>query len=439
MGRHRTHDFGLFHMPGMRFSADAGRARIGYANTMTAQSPLSDTVSADRTARRNVAILTIAQALGGSTPPIIVSLGGVIGMQLAENKALATLPVSLLNVGVAAAVIPAAWLMRAYGRRAAYIIGCLAGVTAGILTALGTANRVFWIFCLGTFVAGFYMSFIQNYRFAAADSASDAYKARAISTVMVGGLFAAVIGPQTVIWTRDLTPAYPFAATFIGLGLLSLLAMAVLTFLNAPAPKKVASGGRPLSQIVRQPRFITAVTTGLVSYGLMSFLMTAAPMAMVACGHSIGEAALGIQWHVLAMFAPSFFTGQLIDRFGKDRVTAAGLLMIAAAAVIGLAGLSVAHFWLALVLLGVGWNFGFVGATAMVTECYRPEERAKVQAANDFLVFGSVALASLSSGQILHVGGWSIVNWVVFPSVGVALAMLLFGAMAGRGDQPRTA
>ncbi|MFY8038334.1 MAG: MFS transporter [Bosea sp. (in: a-proteobacteria)] len=400
---------------------------------MTTQSvppamPLPDAGASNTVAKRNVRILTVAQALGGATPPIIVSLGGVIGMQLADDKALATLPVSLLNIGLACAVIPAAWLMRRYGRRIGYIIGCLAGVISGIVAAAGTARGAFWLFCLGTFLSGFYIAFVQSYRFAAIDSASESYKARAISLVMVGGLFAAVIGPQTVIWTRELTPLYPFAASFLALSGLALMAMLVVSLLNAPAPKKQVSGGRPLGEIMRQPRFITAVICGLMSYGLMTFLMTAAPMAMVACGHSIGEAALGIQWHVLAMFAPSFFTGDLINRFGKDRITAAGLVMIAVAAVVALSGLTVAHFWISLILLGVGWNFGFVGATSMVTDCYRPEERNKVQAANDFLVFGAVAMASLSSGKLLHIGGWDIVNWVVFPAVGVALLMVVIQA-----------
>lgn len=412
----------------MRFSTDARRNETVYAAFMSISQPLAAMADRDKVARRNVRILTIAQALGGATPPIIVSLGGVIGQQLAENKALATLPVSLLNIGLAAAVIPAAWAMRTYGRRVGYILGCLAGVMAGIIAAAGTGSGTFWLFCLGTFTAGFYIACVQSYRFAAVDSASEAYKPRAISLVMVGGLFAAVIGPQTVIWTRDLGPAYPFAATFLGLSALALIAIPVVAMIDAPAPAKAASGGRPLGEIMRQKRFVTAVVAGLVSYGLMTFLMTAAPMAMVACGHTIGEAALGIQWHVLAMFGPSFFTGRLIARYGKDRITALGLVMIALAAVLGLSGLSLANFWGALILLGIGWNFGFVGATAMVTDCYRPEERAKVQAANDFLVFGFVALASLSSGKLLHLGGWDVVNWVVFPAVAVGLAMVALQA-----------
>jgi MFS family permease len=379
---------------------------------------------------RDVMLLTAAQALGGSAPPIVVALGGLVGAQLAANPAIATIPVSMLNLGVAAAVIPAAWLMRAQGRRIAYIVGCLIGLASGVVAALGVVNRDFLLFCLGTTLAGCYMAFVQSYRFAAADAAPPEGKARAISAVMVGGLFAAVIGPQTVIWTRDLTPEAPFAASFLGLGLLALIAMPFVALLNAPPPAKQLAAGRPLGEIMRQPKFITAVVAGLVSYGLMAFVMTAAPMAMVACGHSVGHAALGIQWHVLAMFAPSFVTGRLIDRFGKERITALGLALTAVSAVIALSGLTVAHFWIMLIVLGVGWNFGFVGATAMVTDCYRPEERARVQAANDFLVFCSVALASFSSGKLLTVGGWELVNWVVFPATAAALVMV---ALQARG------
>ena len=244
---------------------------------------------------------------------------------------------------------------------------------------------------------------------------------------MLGGLAAGVIGPQSVYWTRDLTPAAPFAASFLAQGALALLAICIVSQLHAPPVKAVRNDlGRPLGQIVRQPKFIASVIAALVAYGLMSFVMTAAPMAMVACGHSVGDAALGIQWHVLAMYGPSFFTGKLIERFGKETITITGLALTALAAITGLTGLSVGHFWLALVLLGLGWNLGFIGATALVTDCYRPEERVKVQAANDFLVFGSVAIASFSWGGLLSHGGWESVNWLVFPPVAVALLLVLW-------------
>ena len=379
----------------------------------------------DHLAKHNARVLACAQALGGANPAIVISLGGIVGQTLVEDKSLATLPVSILNLGLAAGTIPAALLMRRFGRREGYLLGATIGVAAGITAAAGVVLSSFAVFCAGTFLAGLYAAFVQSYRFAAADSASGHFKARAISWVMAGGLAAAVIGPQTVIWTRDFVPGAMFAGGFLGQAALALLSVAVVALLR-PAPMTVASpgGGRPLGEIVGQPRFIVAVTAGLVSYGLMSFVMTAAPLAMVGCGHSVGEAALGIQWHVLAMFGPSFFTGRLIDRFGKEQVTAAGLILIALAALVGLAGLSVAHFWSALVLLGLGWNFSFIGATALVTDCYRPEERAKVQAANDFVIFGSVAVASFSSGHLLNTGGWASVNWLVLPAVAVAVGLV---------------
>ncbi|QFU16591.1 MFS transporter [Microvirga thermotolerans] len=398
---------------------------------MSAPSLTSDAAAprADGLARHNALVLACAQALGGANPAIVVSLGGLVGQVLAQNKELATLPVSLTNLGLALGTVPAAILMRRVGRRSAYICGAAICVFAGCLAAFGIASASFVLFCLGTFISGLYGSFVQSYRFAATDSASDAFKPRAISWVMTGGLAAGIIGPQTVIWTRDLIPAAPFAGGFLGQAGLALLSLVVVSFLRPPpAPASRASagapGGRPLRQIVAQPRFIVAVAAGLVSYGLMSFIMTAAPLAMIGCGHPVGAAALGIQWHILAMFGPSFFTGRLIGRFGKGPVTAAGLLLIALAAAIGLSGLTIAHFWGTLILLGIGWNFGFIGATALVTDCYRPEERTRVQAANDFLVFGAVAVASFSSGKLLNAGGWESVNWLVFPPVIVALILL---------------
>jgi len=220
----------------------------------------------------------------------------------------------------------------------------------------------------------------------------------------------------------------PFAGAFIGQAVLALLAIVVVSFLRAPPVVTTvkSGGGRPLREIISQPRFIVAVVSGLVSYGLMSFLMTAAPLAMIGCGLPVGTAALAIQWHILAMFTPSFFTGRLIVRFGKERVTAAGLFLIGLAAIVGLSGLTVWHFSGALVLLGIGWNFGFIGATALITDCYRPEERAKVQAANDFLVFGATATASFGSGTLLNLSGWDLVNWLVFPPVLIALTLLIW-------------
>ncbi|HEY8567334.1 MAG TPA: MFS transporter [Beijerinckiaceae bacterium] len=390
--------------------------------------------SDDTLARRNALVLAGAQALGGANPAIVVSLGGLVGQALAENDAYATLPVSVFNLGLAIGTLPAAALMRRFGRRNGYLVGAAIGAVGSSIAAVAITLGAFVLFCLGTFVAGFYASHVQSYRFAAADSASPAFRPRAISWVMTGGLAAALIGPTAANLARDLVPGAQFAGSFITQGALALVSVLVLMNLRAPPPPPTASsGGRPLGVILSQPRFIVAVAAGLTSYGLMSFVMTAAPVAMVGCGHPVGTATLGISAHIVAMYGPSFFTGGLIARFGKERITALGLVLIAAAAVVGLAGLTVAHFWTALVLLGIGWNFGYIGATALVTDCYAPEERTRVQAANDFLVFGSVAIASFSSGRLLSAGGWTGVNWTVFPLVATALALLAWQVWRGEG------
>lgn len=377
---------------------------------------------------RNMGLLVAAQSLGGASPPIIISLGGLVGQQLSSNPAASTLPVSIYQLGLALSTLPAAWIMNRMGRRAAYVLGAILGVISGVVAAQGIAHSDFVTFCIGTALAGFYAACVQSYRFAATDMVSEpAQQAKAISRVMIGGLIAAIIGPQVVIWTRDALPATPFAGSFYSQAALALLALPLLMGLRLPQPqskKAVADDARPLGEIARTSQFVVACAAGVVSYGLMAFLMTAAPMAMVGCGHSVGEAAMGIQWHVLAMFVPSFFTGKLIARYGKRPVTALGLLMIGAAGVLALMGLDILHFWGSLILLGVGWNFGFIGATALLTECYRPSERAKVQALNDFLVFGTVAMASFGSGQLLHSAGWNGINIGMLPLVAVVLVLL---------------
>lgn len=385
--------------------------------------------------RRNLGLLVAVQSLGGASPPIIISLGGLVGQMLSSTPSAATLPVSLYQLGLALSTLPAAWLMHRAGRRTAYLLGAVMGMLSGVVAAWGISQSDFTLFCLGTALAGFYGACVQSYRFAAIDAVGDpARHAGAISRVMVGGLIAAVIGPQVVIWTRDALPMTPFAGSFYSQAALALLALPLLLLLRLPPapPKAAAHGARDLSEIVRTPQFIVAATAGVVSYGLMAFLMTAAPMAMVGCGHSVGEAALGIQWHVLAMFGPSFFTGRLMDRFGKRRITGLGLVLIAASGALALMGLALTHFWGALVLLGLGWNFGFIGATALLAEAYRPSERAKVQALNDFLVFGTVAMASFGSGQLLHSVGWDGINMGMLPLVAVVLMLLAWQGLRQR-------
>ena len=383
--------------------------------------------------RHNLRLLVAAQALGAASPPIIISLGGIVGQGLAPDVALATLPVSLYNLGLALSTIPVALLMRRVGRRAAYVLGAVMAMLGAVVATMGIATSGFVLFCVGTALAGFYGACVQSYRFAASDIVAPHERPKAISRIMLGGLIAAIIGPQVVIWTRDAWPALPFAGSFLGQAGLALLALPVLLMLRLPAASQAEAGGvaRPLGQIARNPQFLVAVLSGIVSYGLMAFIMTAAPMAMVACGHTVGEAALGIQWHVLAMFGPSFFTGHLITRFGKIGITALGLVLIAASGLLALAGLELLHFWGSLVLLGVGWNFGFVGATAMVTDTYTAPERAKVQALNDFLVFGTVACASFGAGRLLSSAGWDRINALMLPLIAVTL--LLLAGLAWRG------
>lgn len=380
-------------------------------------------------------MLIAAQALGGASPPIIISLGGIVGQTLSTNPALSTLPVSLYNLGLALSTIPAAMLMRRLGRRPAYVFGAMLGLLSGLIAALGIFQGNFQMFCIGTAMAGFYGACVQSYRFAATDTVvGEPQRAKVISRIMVGGLIAAVIGPQVVIWTRDALVAAPFAGSFIGQAGLAMLALPLLLMLRTPPPPAVMheGSGRPLGSIARTPQFIVAVTAGIVSYGLMAFIMTAAPMAMIGHGYSIGDAALGIQWHVLAMFAPSFFTGRLIARFGKILITSVGLLLIAASGLLALAGMELLHFWGSLILLGIGWNFGFIGATAMVTGIYRPAERNKVQALNDFMVFGTVAVASFGSGQLLHSVGWTAINAFMLPMIATVLVMLAWLAWRDR-------
>lgn len=381
-------------------------------------------------ARRNIAVLTAAQALGGASPPIVMSLGGLVGQQLAADPAWVTFPVSLFGVGLALGAPPAAFVMRRHGRRNGYLLGTLFGVASGLVAAFGIFTASFWIFCLGAFTAGLYGAYVQSYRFAAADGADGDLKAQAISWVMVGGLVAAVVGPQLVIWTRDTVPGTPYVGSFISQAALALLVIPVLLLLRSPPAIGQAgpSGGRSLGQILRAPRFMLAVATGVVSYGLMAFVMTAAPVAMVNIGHSVNSAALAIQWHLLAMFAPSFFTGRLMARFGKERVAAVGMVLIAVAAVVALSGVAVENFWLSLMIMGLGWNFSFIGATAMVTDCHSVEERSKAQGANDFFVFGATAVVSFMAGAILNTAGWQAINWLLFPPVALILAPLLWQA-----------
>ena len=376
-------------------------------------------------ARGNVARLAIAQALAGANSVVVYATGAIVGHMLAPSPALATLPISIFVVGMAACTLPAGAIARRHGRRTAFLVGTGAGVLAGLLAALAVVAASFWLFCLATFFGGAYAAVVLSFRFAAADCVPAKKRPRALSLVMAGGVFAGVIGPQMVTYTMYLWMPPMFVATYVAQAAVAALSALILLGVRLPKPTAAEiAGGRPLGVITRQPRFLIAVTCGVVSYLLMNFLMTSAPLAMQMCGLPQEAANDGLQWHVIAMYAPSFFTGRLIERFGATAVVVAGLALTGAAAAVGLLGIDVAHFWATLILLGVGWNFGFVGASAMVLETHRPEEKARVQSLNDFIVFGTMAIGSFLSGGLLSAYGWDMVLWLSFVPLAFAVAAL---------------
>lgn len=378
--------------------------------------------------RANTWRLAIAQALAGANSVVVYATGAVVGDQLAPSPMLATLPISVFVVGMAACILPMGAIARRHGRRAAFLAGTGAGVLTGLLAAAAVVTGSFWLFCLATFCGGAYAAVVLSFRFAAADGVAPARHARALSLVMAGGVAAGVVGPQLVTWTMGLWATHTFAATFLAQAVVAALSAGVLLGVRLPAPAATAQRSasvRPLATIARQPRFIAAVIIGAVSYLLMNFIMTAAPLAMHLHGHSQAASNTALQWHVIAMYAPSFFTGQLIARFGALRVAAVGLALTALAAIVGLGGLDVAHFGWSLVLLGAGWNFGFLGASALVLQCHTAQEKTQVQSLNDFIVFGLMAVGSFSSGGLLSAWGWQAVLWVSFVPLAVAVAALL--------------
>jgi predicted MFS family arabinose efflux permease len=387
----------------------------------------------DDLARRNAMVLAVAQALGGASNTIIYSTASIIGSVLAPDKGLATLPITATVIGIWLGTLPVGWLARRFGRRAALQTGSVLGIAAGLISYVAVMRGDFWLLLVGTFCGGLYAAAFQSYRFAAADTASERYRPKVVSWVLAGGVFAAVLGPQIVIFTKDLLTPFAFAASYLAQAACAVVAMLVLQLIKIPRLAAArAQNPRPLAEIVRQPRFIVAVACGVTAYGTMNLLMTSAPLAMVGCGHSVTDATLGIQWHVLAMYAPSFVTGSFVARFGVMRITAIGLALLAITGVVGVTGLSVAHFWTGLILLGLGWNLAFIGATTLVTECHRPEESTRVQSFNDFLIFGSMAVASFSSGQLLAAFGWATINVVIFPTVAVAASLLVWLSLRNR-------
>jgi MFS family permease len=394
-------------------------------------------------AKRAALLLAVASAIGGSAGAVAIGTGGLAGMALLphDQMALATVPVSAFILGPALASIPAAMTMRRIGRRNGFIVGTLLGaVGAAIVTGAIVAGQ-FWVYCLGMVFLGAASAFAQQYRFAAADASPPHFRPRAIAWVLAGGVFTGVIGPQLAIHAQPLIPGAPLAGPFLTLVGLFALTAVVLSRLHVPPPPPIVAGaaGRPLLVILRKPQFLIALLVAVASYALMSLVMTATPLAMIAHHHSMADAQTGIQWHVIAMFGPSFFTGSLIARFGKPGIAAAGLLLIAGSATVALLGTSLWHFWIALILLGVGWNFGFIASTAMVAELYRPEEAFRVQAMNEFILFSIVALASFSSGGILVASGWTAVNILVYPIVAVSVLLIILRAVIDRNAPAQAA
>ncbi|WP_315919738.1 MFS transporter [Mesorhizobium sp. SP-1A] len=376
--------------------------------------------TAARQARRTALILAAAQAVLGSAAPICFALGALAGhYMLGADKSLATAPLTGFNVGVALGALPAAAVIRALGHRNGFMTGTLLTAFGGLVATMAIFHSSFWLFAAGLLVVGFGNAFVQQFRFAAADNAPADFKARAISFVLAGGIVTAVLGPQTVIFTHDLLAPVPFAGSFAAILVLAAIGAAILFCLPRKTRTETAHtathAGRSLGEIVTQPRYAVALACAVASYALMTFVMTGAPLAMVGCGFSSDQATLGISWHVMAMYAPSFFTGRLIHRFGAPLIVATGFLLLISCALVAMSGIELWHFWTALILLGLGWNFAFIGATSIVAQCYRPEEKGRAQGFHDFVLFSSVAFASLMSGAVYNGWGWDVLVRIVLP------------------------
>ncbi|SFE13409.1 MFS transporter [Roseivivax sediminis] len=391
-------------------------------------------------ARRNVTVLVLAQALLGAQMPMIFTIGGLAGQSLAGNPCLATLPITLIVLGSMLSAPVMSTIMQRFGRRPGFVLGALFGAAGGAVGAWGLYLASFEVFLAGSFLTGTYMSAQNFYRFAAADTADEAFRPKAISYVLAGGLAAALIGPQIVKLTAD---AYvvPFLGTYAAVIAVNILGATLFAFLDIPRPPRPETGapaGRSVGQLLATPRIAVAVICATVSYALMNLMMTSTPLAVVGCGFSQNAAADVVSAHVVAMFAPSFFTGHLIARFGAERIVAAGLLLLGCAGAVGLAGVDLANFFGALVLLGLGWNFGFIGATSMLAASHGPEERGRVQGMNDLIVFGGVTLASLASGGLMNCAGgtaeegWTAVNVAMVPLICLAGAALIWLALRPR-------
>ena len=383
----------------------------------------------DTIARRNVLVLVASQAILGSQMPMIFTIAGLAGQTLAPNKCLATLSISLMVLGSMLTATPLSTFMARHGRRAGFLLGTLGGAFGAVLGAAGLYTGSFALFLVGALFSGIYMSANGFYRFAAADMASDAYRPKAISWVMAGGLLSAVLGPQLVKITAEAF-VVPYLGTYLAVIGLNALGVILFAGLNIPKPQPMAKGshdGRSRLELLRSPQIAVAIIVATVSYALMNLVMTSSPLAVVGCGYQTSDAANVVTSHVLAMYAPSFFTGHLIARFGVTRIMTLGLLILAASGAVAMTGVKLENFYAALILLGIGWNFGFIGATTMLAANHSAQERGRMQGLNDLIVFGGVTVASLSSGGLMNCSGGSVqAGWQA-----VNLAMLPFLILAG--------
>lgn len=379
---------------------------------------------------RTVFLLSVAQALANSCASVFATVSALTGQMLAADPRLATLPLGLQFVVTMATTIPVAHLMRTLGRRNTFFIGSAIGAVGGGIAMLSIYQSSFAMFCVGNAIMGASNASALHLRFAAAEAADDAFRPKAISLVLAGGIVAAIIGPRLATIGTDLFAPFTFAGAFLFVALLSLGMIPPLVPLRFQPPSSAETTGlqRPLKEIMRQPVFIAAVFAAIFGYGTMVFVMTATPLAMKFCGFAIGQTATVISFHILGMFAPSFVTGHIIRRFGERNVLLAGVACFIGTVAIGLAGIDILHFWFALVLLGLGWNFLFVGGTSLLTKCYRPAERTRVQGINDFLTFTGVAICSLTAGAVEQSWGWTAVLWGALTPTVLILVAVLWGA-----------
>ncbi len=386
----------------------------------------------DARARRNAVILAIANGLNGLGAVVLMTLGGIVGQILSGRDELATLPIAAYSIGSLLMLFPASMVMQRFGRRAGFLVGAELGFIGGVIGVYAIYQQDFTLFCVSAVFTGFYQAFANFYRFAAADTGRPSIRPKAVSWVMLGGLASALLGAQFVLETKDLLAPAFYAGAFLAASVLAIISMMVLYFVDVPHSPvhRYDSRGdeapRPLRQILRSSKIRIAILSGTISHGVMMFGMTAVPIAMIACNHSVGDAATVIQIHLLAMYLPSFFTGHLITRFGVERVMLTGLALLGIAGSVALGGLELSRFAVAMGLVGLGWNLSFVGATTLLTQCYRPSERGLVQGFNELVVFGFVAVAALMAGPILKWGGWSGINITLIPFVVASFALVVW-------------